>query len=41
MDATKIAEIKQAIAEGRFRVNVSLVADRVIAIVRGLINNKT
>lgn len=40
VDAAKVAEIKQAIAEGRFQVNTSLVADRLIATVRDLIDNK-
>lgn len=40
IDAAKVAEIKQAISEGRFQVNSSLVADRLIATVRDLIDNK-
>lgn len=38
-DAGKVAEIKQAISEGRFQVNSSAVADGLIASVRDLINN--
>lgn len=38
MDANKIAEIKQAISEGRFQVNSGVVADRLISTVRDLIN---
>lgn len=40
VDSAKIAEIKQAISEGRFQVNASLVADRLISTVRDLIDNK-
>lgn len=39
VDAGKVAEIKQAISEGRFQVNSSVVADGLIASVRDLINN--
>lgn len=38
-NAAKVAEIKQAISEGRFRVNSSLVADRLIETVRDLISS--
>jgi len=41
VDAAKVAEIKQAIAEGRFQVNTSVVADRLIATVRDLIDNQS
>lgn len=34
----KVAEIKQAISEGRFQVNSGAVADRLIASVQNLIN---
>lgn len=40
VDAAKVAEIKQAIAEGRFQVNTAVVADRLIATVRDLIDNQ-
>ncbi len=40
VNAVKVAEIKQAISEGRFQVNTSVVADRLIATVRDLIDNK-
>lgn len=39
-DAGKVAEIKQAISDGRFKVNPEIVADRLIATVRDLINSK-
>lgn len=39
VDAGKVAEIKQAISEGRFQVNSSVVADGLIASVRDLISN--
>lgn len=39
-NAAKVAEIKQAISEGRFQVNSAMVADRLIANVRDLINGK-
>jgi negative regulator of flagellin synthesis FlgM len=37
VDAGKVAEIKQAISEGRFKVNSGVVADRLIETVRNLI----
>lgn len=37
VDASKVAEIKQAISEGRFKVNSGVVADRLIETVRNLI----
>lgn len=37
IDAKKVAEIKQAMSEGRFRVNSGVVADRLIDTVRDLI----
>ena len=37
VDASKVAEIKQAISEGRFKVNSGVVADRLIETVRDLI----
>lgn len=39
-DAAKVAEIKQAISEGRFKVNSEVVADRLIETVRELIGNR-
>lgn len=38
VDAARVAEIKQAIAEGRFTVNAEAVADRLIDSVRQLID---
>ena len=38
VDAARVAEIKQAISEGRFKVNPEVVADRLLATVRDLIN---
>ncbi|MBI5438577.1 MAG: flagellar biosynthesis anti-sigma factor FlgM [Nitrosomonadales bacterium] len=40
VNAAKVAEIRQAISEGRFQVNTSAVADRLIATVRDLIGGK-
>lgn len=40
INAAKIAEIKQAISEGRFKMNPEVVADRLIATVRDLIGEK-
>lgn len=37
VDVHKVAEIKQAISEGRFQVNSGVVADRLIDTVRDLI----
>ncbi len=37
VDTKKVAEIKQAISEGRFQVNASAVADGLIASVRDLV----
>lgn len=40
VDAHKVAEIKQAISEGRFKVNSGVVADKLLETVKSLINNK-
>jgi negative regulator of flagellin synthesis FlgM len=40
VDAGKVASIKQAISEGRFKVNSGVVADRLIETVRDLIVGK-
>jgi len=37
VDVQKVAEIKQAISEGRFKVNSGVVADRLISSVQDLI----
>lgn len=39
VNATKVAEIKQAISEGRFKVNSGMVADSLIQTVTELINS--
>lgn len=38
VDANRVAEIKQAISEGRFQVNASVVAERLISTVQDLIS---
>ncbi|MBI1175088.1 MAG: flagellar biosynthesis anti-sigma factor FlgM [Sideroxydans sp.] len=40
VDAAKVAEIKQAISEGRFQVNSTVVADRLIASVQDLLGTQ-
>ena len=40
VNASKVAEIKQAISEGRFKVNPEAVAGKLIATVRELIGGK-
>ena len=39
-DPAKVAEIKQAISDGRFKVNSAQVADQLIQTVRDLIGNR-
>lgn len=41
VDANRVQEIKQAIAEGRFQVNADVVADRLLETVRELLQNRT
>lgn len=38
VDTAKIEEIKRAIAEGRFQINASAIADRLIESARDLVN---
>jgi len=38
VDSKKVAEIKQAISEGRFQVNTAAIADRLINDVKELLN---
>ncbi|MDE1980989.1 MAG: flagellar biosynthesis anti-sigma factor FlgM [Betaproteobacteria bacterium] len=40
VNTAKVAEIKQAISEGRFQVNASAVADQLIASVTDLVNSR-
>ena len=40
VDAAKVAEIKQAISEGRFKINPDVVADRLLEDVTELIQSK-
>lgn len=39
-DAGRVAEIKQAIAEGRFSINPGAIADRLIASARELVDSQ-
>ncbi|WP_035384866.1 flagellar biosynthesis anti-sigma factor FlgM [Ferriphaselus sp. R-1] len=41
VDVAKVAEIKQAISEGRFQINSGVVADRLIASARELLGADT
>lgn len=38
VDAAQVAEIKQAIADGKFRINPEVIADRLLDSVKELIN---
>lgn len=40
VNAAKVAEVKQAISEGRFQVNSTVVADRLISSVRDLLSTQ-
>lgn len=40
VDAGRIAEIKQAIAEGRFKINADAIADSLIATARELVDSR-
>lgn len=40
VDAGKVSEIKQAISDGRFKVNSAVVADKLVESVKSLISNK-
>lgn len=39
-DATRVAEIKQAIADGRFTINAEAIADRLIASASELVSSQ-
>ena len=41
VDPARVQEIKQAISEGHFKVNANVVADRLLATVRDLLQNRT
>ena len=41
VDSARVDEIKQAISEGRFKVNAEVVADRLLQTVRDLLQNRT
>ena len=40
LDAGRVAEIKQAIAEGRFAINADAIADRLIASAKELLDSR-
>lgn len=39
-DAARVAEIKQAISEGRFTINAGAIADRLISSAKELVNSQ-
>jgi negative regulator of flagellin synthesis FlgM len=39
-DAARVSEIKQAIAEGRFKINTATIADRLIASAKELVDSQ-
>ena len=41
VDPARVQEIKQAISDGQFKVNANVVADRLLATVRDLLQNRT
>lgn len=41
IDLARVQEIKQAISEGRFKVNAEVVADRLLETVKDLLQNRT
>ncbi len=41
VNAARVQEIKQAISEGRFQINTSAIADRLIESARDLVNSKS
>lgn len=40
INSTRVQEIKEAISEGRFKINADAIADRLIESARDLINSK-
>lgn len=41
IDMARVQEIKQAISEGRFKVNAEVVADKLLETVKDLLQNRT
>jgi len=41
VDVARVQEIKQAISEGRFKVNAEVVADKLLETVKDLLQNRT
>jgi negative regulator of flagellin synthesis FlgM len=41
VDMARVQEIKQAISEGRFKVNADVVADKLLETVKDLLQNRT